>query len=169
MQAESQNPSCPAGSRQLDYHDYPWLVVMSARSQSELCLDFCFSTIWIFEVFLVGSRIACFVLWTCASCCSSGAFAQLSPPSDCRSKFGSQQRLYIRCCGTSCKHPIARPLRPAPAFRYISCRLKEVGVAILYTIQMSFLHVTRRAAKPMIYSSLLVVDGVALVGISACV
>ena len=47
--------------------------------------------------------------------------------------------------------------------------VKKAGVAIRYTIQMSFLHVTRRAAKPTIYSSLLVVDGVALVAISACV
>ena len=32
-------------SAQLDYLDYLWLVVMSARSQSEFCMDFCFSTI----------------------------------------------------------------------------------------------------------------------------
>ena len=36
-------------SAQLDYLDYPWLVVMSARSQSEFCMDFCFSTIGIFR------------------------------------------------------------------------------------------------------------------------
>ena len=36
-------------SAQLDYLDYPWLVVMSARSQNEFCMDFCFPRFGLFR------------------------------------------------------------------------------------------------------------------------
>ena len=156
-------------SAQLDYLDYPWLVVMSARSQSEFCMDFCFPQLFFFRFSRWGrgsrasfcGRVQVVVRRVRLRSCRRHriAGANLDRSSDCTFDVVVRRVNKFNCTTVASRSSIS----------VHQLSVEKVGVAILYTIQMSFLHVTRRAAKPTIYSSLLVVDGVALVGISACV